>query len=84
MVDLVLITLYDKISGVYDQPSCFYNESDMKRRVAAAYKNSDFAGDVQVFVIGHFDTFQGRLNSLQDPVFVGTCADIVAEVYTNA
>lgn len=74
-------TIFDKVSGVYSTPTFVYNEDDAKRRVAAAYKDNPFTGDLSVYETCRFDEFSGKTIVPEKPVFLYSVTDIVEEFY---
>lgn len=80
---MIVITVYDRITGHYSDPYTFINLDDCKRRLCVAYRNNAFANDLEVYSIGDFDNTRGILKS-HERDFMFTIPALISEVMSNA
>lgn len=66
----IMYSIYDRVAGVYGDPTLFVNETDMIRRVSVAFRDNPFINDFDIYVIGQFDTETGVFYVFEKPDFI--------------
>lgn len=80
---MIMLTIYDRITGQYSDPYTFVNLEDAKRKLVVAYGKNPFFNDLEVYRVGSFDNLKGLLLS-HDKDFLFTIQALIAEVNDNA
>lgn len=74
-MDMLLFTIYDKVSGIYSEPFTAVNEDVARRRFKQICGSQPIlGGDLQLYKLGSFNSASGVVsdnnNVLDMPVFV--------------
>lgn len=67
-----MYSIYDRVTGVFDFPVAFVNREDAIRRVAQACSKHPFPDDLELYMLGSFDSLVGEFVPLNKPEFVGS------------
>lgn len=68
-MELYAISVFDRISGLYDGVRLFVNQATAERWFATMLAKSDIADDLDLYHVGKFDTATGVFTSVT-PEFI--------------